>query len=851
MMTAEEVKDLERWIENQADWFIYGTNLLLKKQNLSRADIQDIASVCLEKKKMEKDSVDISPILKGFCNHSLHIRSLENVENVFGLAPRKKLDFGEKNITIVYGQNGAGKSSYVRLLKNICNSRTKEKVIGNIFKSDSSVGLSKATVSYKFDDSERSFEWCEGEISNDLEYVDVFDSKFGGVFLGNASEISYEPPILGFFSRIIDMLEALSGEINEEKNKIQESIILPSPVYEDTEGNAWYSRLSASTTDKEIEDRCCFSQEDEKSLKEYHQRLDALKSGTEKEKISKKLFRLHGLTDNIKWYAKTLCIQHNAEILLLKGNVDKKKKIAETVALSINEDAELDGVGKNEWKFLWDAAKNYSEQQAYKDRPFPYLKSGARCVLCHQILDESAKGRMQRFEDYIKGTAETGLRQAKLDLKTVIDDLPNIPEDNGIDAEFDALDLSDETLKERYFKTIGEFRSIKEKIIQNEPVESDVETKGILDALQLLEKDLQNRQSQLHEDSEKDNDKELIKCIKELEMKKFLKENIQKIKENVAKKRARMALDNVLKSFNTRTISTKKAELSQKLITENFANRFENELRQMNVNLNVSFKKISVSKGVVKHSIVLTKNAGDASPADVLSEGECRIVSIAAFFADVLEREGSIPFIFDDPISSLDIDYEEAVEKRLLALSESRQIIVFTHRLSFMCGLLDLAKNNNVEVNEICIKKEFWGAGEPTSIPINVDRPDKTLNRMINDEIPKMRKIFEEEGGENYYCHAKSLASDFRILVERVVEYVLVGDVVQRFRRQINTLGKLNTLAKVTKADCAVIDKMMTKYSYYEHSQSQETPIQLPLPDEFKQDMEELNGWMKEFSKRT
>ena len=128
MMTEQEIKDLEEWFNNQSDWFVYGINLLLNKGNLSHAEIQDIASICLREKNIEKGVVNISSILKGFNNHSLHINSLNNVTNVYGLAPRKVLDFGDKNLTIVYGQNGSGKSSYVRLLKNICNIKANLKI---------------------------------------------------------------------------------------------------------------------------------------------------------------------------------------------------------------------------------------------------------------------------------------------------------------------------------------------------------------------------------------------------------------------------------------------------------------------------------------------------------------------------------------------------------------------------------------------------------------------------------------------------------------------------------------------------------------------------------------------------
>jgi hypothetical protein len=62
-------------------------------------------------------------------------------------------------------------------------------------------------------------------------------------------------------------------------------------------------------------------------------------------------------------------------------------------------------------------------------------------------------------------------------------------------------------------------------------------------------------------------------------------------------------------------------------------------------------------------------------------------------------------------------------------------------------------------------------------------------------------------------------------LVERSVEDELCSGVINRYRREINTLNKLQRLSAITPADCALIDGMMTKYSAFEHSQPTDTPV--------------------------
>jgi len=62
--------------------------------------------------------------------------------------------------------------------------------------------------------------------------------------------------------------------------------------------------------------------------------------------------------------------------------------------------------------------------------------------------------------------------------------------------------------------------------------------------------------------------------------------------------------------------------------------------------------------------------------------------------------------------------------------------------------------------------------------------------------------------------------SDFRIILERTVEFILLQNVVARFRRDVMTKGKLRGVAKVTATDFDYIDQLMTTYSVYEHSQT-------------------------------
>jgi hypothetical protein len=251
----------------------------------------------------------------------------------------------------------------------------------------------------------------------------------------------------------------------------------------------------------------------------------------------------------------------------------------------------------------------------------------------------------------------------------------------------------------------------------------------------------------------------------------------------------------------------------------------------------------------VYFKVTLEGNQLGLSVDKILSDGEFRIISLAAFLADVEGHADKSTFIFDDPISSLDQDYEEKVAERLVALSKTRQVLVFTHRLSLMALLGEVIKKEGLTQNTIGLYKEPWGTGEPGLPPIQAQKSKSAINTLIS-KIPEGKKILAEKGNEPYSWWVNSICTNTRITIEKVIEFDLLADVVQRFRRPITTQGKLHNIAKITPTDCMLIDKLMTKYSRYEHSQPSEVPVWPPDPDELETDLNQLKEWLDEFTSR-
>ena len=73
---------------------------------------------------------------------------------------------------------------------------------------------------------------------------------------------------------------------------------------------------------------------------------------------------------------------------------------------------------------------------------------------------------------------------------------------------------------------------------------------------------------------------------------------------------------------------------------------------------------------------------------------------------------------------------------------------------------------------------------------------------------------------------------------------------VHRFDRRIMTKDKVTKLTKITDNDCRIVDGMMTKYSFTEHSQPSDSPsVDIDI-DDLINDINAFIEWINDYNKR-
>lgn len=849
MTTEEEIKG---WLGKQPQWLQEAANRLVTKGKLNSDDIGDLVEL-LKAGESDGGAPRTLPAMNSAAMQAtdLRLNSIGPVAGIDALKPKEPLTFGGGNLTVVYGENGSGKSGYARIIARACGKTHGAELRPNVY--TDSTSRQECTFGYSIGGDEKKTPWLATEDPlRDLKQVDIFDSEAGRLYIEKDSQFSYQPSELVLFTDLVEACRTVEKALSAEQGRLVSALPRLPDKHADTPAGKLYSSIERGAKLADVSAFATWSDADEASLQEQLARVRvadpaaaAAKKRGAKEQIDK-------IRASLKQAVTALSDSGLASARGLRGDaLAKRKRVLEAAGL-LSEAAQLEGVGTTTWKAMWRAASNFSTEHAYPSQKFPATQEGARCVLCQQDLEEEGRLRMARFEEFVRDALETEATEAEGDLKQHLDRLPSAPssESVALASEGSGLPLGlDKLLAKEWSALEVQLEALRSGEL---PDETPVVSESALLLLTQLDEAAdatEDAAKALDLDAHSTGRADALSSAAKLEARKWAAGQFHAIETELDRLTKWGEFDEWKRKTQTAGISRKAGSLSETLISEAYIKRFNEELTKLGARkIKVELVKTATRQGRVRHGIqLLGSTHGKFSASQVLSEGERRIVSLAAFIAEVNGRPNRGPVVFDDPISSLDQIFEEKIISRLIELSSDRQVLVFTHRLSFLGIMRDQAGS---KLHDIHIRREPWGTGQPGEVPIFGKNPVGALKKLKGERLVKARKARDSEGEDAYHPLAKALCSDFRILIERIVETVFLADVIQRHRREISTKGKVRRLAVITESDCDLVDEMMTKYSRYEHSQPAEAPVPLPDPAEIDDDLARVIEWHNEFKAR-
>lgn len=847
---------LEDWLNGRPSWLRMAAAVVIQHRRMpTEEEMEAVASHCLAEaaKTLESPHPSLAPgtILGMPTASELRIDSISSIRGVNAIGEDAVLDLSQGQMTVVYGPNGAGKSGYARLMKHVCGARAKGSIHGNVFKQGPAAASALIRVTATQTDgttASADLAWDEAHGPHSkLKSIPVFDSATALEFGDTATTATHLPRAMRFVGMLITISDDIAARLKARAARLTSRLPLVPEEHAQSNALAILKRLSAKLTEEAVDDACAFpaALDEERlaletALAQANPEIAHAKAVGELERLSQMATSFSALKDSMS--------DDQARALIeARVGAEVKRQAATAYATTFLNGLPLKGVGDAVWRTLWEAAKAYSIAHAYPGHSFPHVGDEANCVLCQQPLGDDGKSRLASFEHYLNDTLQREAKSAEDALAARIKGVPNAPTDVAWQAQCAAIGLEAEQATQLLEAIHARLKAMTEATsapnvdwsLWTRAYDQKVKTTTAeRDALALLldPKGRAEKESRLGE----------------LKAHQWLAGQRDAVWAEVVRLKRVATVDAAIKSTLTGPLTSKSNEIGQLELAKGYCDRFNAELQSLGGHvLPVRMSHQTEGKGAFTFYVELKDAAGRAKNREILSEGEQRIVALAAFLADATGLKQGMPVIFDDPISSLDQRYEEAVARRLVDLAEHRQVIVFTHRLSLMVLLQNAAElRSKIGLSPIKVMvKSIARDGSRTGVPAQINtfslKPQSGFGQMVNSigELKKLDASLKE-------IALKAACSNFRILVERSVEDELCSGIVNRYRREIKTLNKLGRLNAITPEDCALIDGMMTKYSAFEHSQPTDTPTWLPEPDDLLADVKAMLAWTKDFSQR-
>ncbi|PAU74138.1 AAA family ATPase [Halomonas salipaludis] len=854
------IEKIVGWIKDKPAWWQHSVKLSLSEGALSNKHLDEIYNLALVEHKIISDE-EISKLFEGPIDttglsdeiNEVTLDKIDSVANVGALAGDQTLSFLKNGMTVVYGDNGAGKSSYARIIKHACLSRGGvPEILGNVFeKSDQP---SSANISINVDGDVESNEWnLRFKSNSNLKSIRVFDSQAAEHFVTKEDELGYKPSGLHVLEDLAEAVDYVSRRVTEETMPGNGFVSLPS--FQDTKTGRFVSHMSRNTVLSEVELYSATDEEIER-IELLTKEIDSYRSKSP-EQIRKELSnQLRQLTPLKEFVAKSISVVSVKVFSDLKENEQdclQKKEIADDLKEKTFSGLPVRDIGGDEWRLMWDSAERYiiSLDQGGS---FP-LQENELCPLCLQEIGKFSSEKMAGFVEFLASDAVKIASASKNHLDS--------KKKNIRDYRFDltpyaaAITLADEIFDDFRIKILKLFEDLESRkgLFCGEILPEKV-TPEETEILEKINKLVSNIEASLASISEDDDSDKIIKRkesdLQELVDKKLFRDNITSIISNIERYKLVAKYENLQEQCKSRPITDKNSEICKQEVVVPLVKAFNSELDKFGFS---RFKVSPRTRGKSGAQLMKLEILDGREPlvSKVASEGEQRCISIACFLAEMKADRRKSAVIFDDPVNSLSHQWSHRVAKRLVEESKDRQVVVLTHDIVFYKLLLEeIERVDGPSLNEICLERSRKRAGIVRSTPPWDALTTSKRVKQLQEKVRELRKI-GEDGTEREFREASyAFYGYLREAWERLVEEKLLNQVVTRFGRAVQTNRLRRLIDDISQSDFDRVEQGMSRCSTYFRGHDSAPAVGDPFPtiQEIEDDLACLSDFNEELQNK-
>ena len=799
---------------------------------------------------------------------AVKLLSISDVRDVNIIASGQTQPFAESGVTVVYGDNGSGKSGYSRILKLACKARDKDEcILPNVF-ATGQTGTPTATLRIREDADTKDIVWTQGSAADPvLTNIAVFDAGCARVITDERNEITYLPYGADVFEKLAEIVVKIRTDIQAEVTGLEP--IQDSSVVAGTNSRVFLESLSETTKDDDVQKATTWSPPDEKdliALEELRRQSDATRAREEITRLNNVKARVHNAAETVSGLVAACANLTNETFATVLAELSAAQLAHGTAVAERQISEPLPGVAStNQWQILYAAAKRYSEEVAYPSVPFPNTVD-AVCVLCQQPLSEGAVARLERFKKFMEDATSMELTTKREGLKSLRANVEELAPLSGaalesIADELASLDVKSADALRNYHSMVGARKAAALALLKEGEAAENAALlppwpESPVSMLEAVVKVLSQKVNEITNAAKPDEYQKLTARIAELKSRKALSVRKVDINTFVEKARRNADLRRATAALHTNAITSQGRALIARNITPALLEAFTEELATLGARWLPIALKPTGAIGDTTHKMLLqgAKALGKTRMSQVLSEGEARVIAIAGFLAELKLAHHANAIVLDDPVSSLDHVFTGKIAARLAREGLTRQVIIFTHNIALLMELQDaasaLAMSGTpvaVHVHELRRRGESAGVttdGAPWHA-LKVNKRASYLEQLVRDISPLYRNDMA-----NYNDQAAHVYGLLREAWEACIEEVLFYNVVCRHRNSVQTLKLMEV--GIEDSDIHEIHLNWTKASTWKtgHDKSKALHHDRPAPDELLADISSLRTFSKKCTTR-
>lgn len=776
-------KLLVDWANHQDGWVRrLAGEVLLTRQPVTAAVVDETYEAYLIEKGLLEGDAAIQPKIvldetvsaeaAGFT-----IDKLEAVEGVNALAADQSIAFNT-GLTVLFGENGAGKTGYARVLKQLAAVRTAEPILPNVHDATAPKEL-KAKITYSTgSDPPTTLDWRGEAGLAPFTRLGVFDSPALHLHVDNDLTYVYTPSDLALFPHISNAIGALKDRLD---GAVADKGSGGNPYLSFfTRGTSVYQlieTLGAATDLTEIDALVDNRADSATRLTAAQANVEALKSTSIAAQLTSAKSRrdLYAALGTLVRVCDSINATAYNEAV---AAADQATLDVEALRRELFAAAGLPGEGDQVWQSFILTGEQYIERRDDHDYP----ADGDPCIYCRQPLGTTALALVQRYREFANDSAQQRMAASRQTISTLTQDLMRLDPAGqaGVIATHQDPASSDPTLEQAQ-QLVVVVQAAQVAVTVGKAIDGPSlrpadglgsEVASRRSAANTLITDLSGRAEE-REVALANAKKELDELTDRVE----LAARVDGITSLVADaKWAQKAAQLAKKIPPVRTSLTGVAKVaSEQLINTDFAGRFVEEcaaLRAPDVGLEFPGQKGQAAR---RKTVPVANH-----PSEVLSEGEQKVIGLADFLAEAGLRLSPSPIVFDDPVNSLDYRRIHEVADRIARLAADRQVIVFTHNIWFATEMLSRFEKNKDRCTYYGITDD---PGKGVVVPGSHPRWDT-----VTKTTGKVNQLIEAaKGAEGAVQEAliEQAYSTIRGWCETVVETELLAGVTQRYQANV------------------------------------------------------------------